>query len=217
MIKVPSARVLVGVPSGDRLCAETAMDIAMLVSFSRPVIAGLLNAQHSCIDHNHNDLVEQSHKINATHIMFIDSDQRFPEDALAVLLNHRKDIVGATYRIRNPPHSLITAPVDPTQPRKGLREEKWITSGCMLVNSRVFDAIEYPWFRHTYGKSTAEFQGGDKNFCLKAVGMGGFKCWVDHDLSRRVEHICGNFPLPYPDDDEIILPHPLNDQNVIPT
>ena len=53
-------------------------------------------------------------KYNAEHIMWLDSDMTFPEDVIVRLLEHKKNVVCATYSKRVPPfHPTAFADIDP--------------------------------------------------------------------------------------------------------
>ena len=47
-------------------------------------------------------LVDQALDTSCTHIMWIDSDMKFPPDTLQILLSYKKDIVAGNYSTRVP-------------------------------------------------------------------------------------------------------------------
>jgi hypothetical protein len=130
-----------------------------------------------------------------THVMFIDTDMRFPPETIVGLIERDKDIIGANYRHR-------TVNVDSTA--RGL-DDKWVDSagktgieevlhtgtGMLLIKRHVFEKMKKPWFETTYRQKQNDWMGEDVYFCTMAR-VQGFKVWVDHDLSQDVNHT-GNF------------------------
>ena len=146
--------------------------------------------QDTYCDRGHNQIAADALETQADAVLFLDSDQEFPPDTLDRLVARNKDIVGATYRFRQPPFALMG------EEGQGLVEREFIPSGVMLVRRKVFETISYPWFPNIYGKKPSDFVGSDVSFCRKARGLGGFKIWCDYDLSRQVTHIA-SIPLTF--------------------
>ena len=69
----------------------------------RKVRVDLVGMISSNLPHNRSRCVERAFKLQATHILWLDTDMRFPPDTLFRLLGRKKPIVGANYRARNPP------------------------------------------------------------------------------------------------------------------
>ena len=90
-------------------------------------------------------------------------------------------------------------------PPKGLIECDGVPCGCLLVNRRVFDAMETPWFKWNENVTAGE----DFYFCRKAQEA-GFKILADPSVVcghisqyiRSIEHFhawASNGPFPWPD------------------
>jgi hypothetical protein len=196
-VEVASVKIYVGMPCGETIQSRTAICLVALVASSR--IHRLNLHMDTYCDRGHNSIVSHALETGADAIMFIDSDQEFPADALNRLEAHNLPVVGATYRKRQPPHDLmglwpggepyIGTPV-------GFQEVQWIPSGLMLVRREVFEKTPYPWFGNLYGKKPEEFVGSDIAFCRKARALGGYKVHCDFDLSRQVTHLA-QVPLTY--------------------
>jgi GT2 family glycosyltransferase len=128
----------------------------------------------------------------ATHLLWIDSDMRFPPDSLARLLNHDKPIVAANYTTRRPPY-LPTAETKNgflfTSPDSdGLVEVSHCGMGLMLVDTEVMRTIGEPFFAIGFNPKDKQYVGEDFYFCKKARDH-GFKVYVDQGLSKEVRHV----------------------------
>lgn len=78
----------------------------------------------------------------------IDSDIVFNEDLLEMLLSHKKEIIGAVYRVKQ---NRIAAACVPIEDKKieinnGLQEMRYLSAGCMLINMSVIMELvsKYP-------------------------------------------------------------------------
>jgi hypothetical protein len=153
--------------------------------------AGMLPvATSGCyVESNRNALVNYflDSSIPFTHILWIDTDMQFPEDALLRLLAHDKDIVGANYRTRTPPYSCagIYERGDSVTMTAGLHRMVQIPTGLLLVKFDVFKKLPFPWFKESHSKTEAR---DDVYFCHLARAK-GYEIWCDNDLTKEVVHI----------------------------
>ena len=176
-------KVFVGMPCSETIMTRTAICLTGLTV--SPNIGALVLQMDTYCDRNHNLLAQGMLDMpDMDAILFVDSDQEFPVSALDRLVAHKRDIVGAAYRGRQPPHQMMP----PNEDRTGLKEREWIPSGLMLVRRRVFETISFPWFPNISGKRPEDFVGSDVVFCRKARAA-GFKIWCDYELSREVTHL----------------------------
>jgi len=113
-----------------------------------------------------------------SHILFIDSDMRFPQDMISRLLAHDLDIVatncarrrmptGPTAQIykENGDRELVWSMPDST----GLQEVGSVGMGVMMIKAGVFKALSEPWYETPWRHD--------------------FKIWIDHDVSKEIGHI----------------------------
>jgi hypothetical protein len=134
---------------------------------------------------------------NCTHILFIDSDMRFPQDMIGRLLKHDLDIVATNCARRRMP----TGPTAQLYKENGERELVWtmpestglqevgsVGMGVMLIKANVFKALAEPWFETPWRVDKRGYIGEDVYFCQKAAAA-GFKIWIDHDVSKEIGHI----------------------------
>lgn len=144
------------------------------------------------LDKARNDLAMHAIKTEATHILWLDCDMKFPQESLMQLIAHGKEIVGCNYPHRRFPikhtafksvsrdgeeHTMLRT----TPQSTGLEEVDALGFGMLLMQTSVLKDIEYPWFR------VDEVFGEDVFFCNRAKDA-GHTVWVDHDLSKQIVH-----------------------------
>lgn len=180
-----------------------AFDLANLVGHSgatiRDLEIGIYTSLGTLIIDQRCNLAKEALKEKADWILWIDSDMRFPKDALSRLLAHDKPIVAANYVTRSIPVEPISFNFTgsawvrvPTLPHsKGLEQVTGTGMGLMLTKASIFPELEMPWFHVAYSTVNQTFHGEDMFFCQKA-GAKGYPTLIDHDLSKQVKHI-GNF------------------------
>lgn len=132
-----------------------------------------------------------------SHILFIDSDMRFPQDMISRLLAHDVDIVATNCARRRMP----TGPTAQIYKENGERELVWtmpdstglqevgsVGMGVMLIKAGVFKALSEPWYETPWRTDKRGYIGEDVFFCNKARDA-GFKIWIDHDVSKEIGHV----------------------------
>jgi hypothetical protein len=175
--------------------------IANMTLVSHATSAGILgaicNTQFSNISNARNMLVREVKNKGGdpcTHLLWIDSDQLIPGDALKVLLSHDLPFVGAFYSTRVPPYRVAGRLLnDDDWSKGGLSPARCMPGGCCLVKMSVYDAMDAPWYTEHYEKESVTeknpfgFVAEDENFSRRTIAMGlGPVC--DVDLSYRVGH-----------------------------
>lgn len=132
-----------------------------------------------------------------SHVLFIDSDMRFPQDMISRLLAHDLDIVAtncARRRIPTGPTAQIYKPDGEreliwTMPDSaGLQEVHSVGMGVMMIKSSVFKALAEPWYETPWRHDKRGYIGEDVYFCRKARDA-GFKILIDHDVSKEIGHV----------------------------
>ena len=140
----------------------------------------------SNISDQRNKLVRMAQEYKADYVLFIDSDMMFPKDALARLMAHDRDIVGATYCKRAPPFDIIGKTVSGDMPCSGLVEAEWLPAGMLLIRASIFERMAFPWFYESY--VDGDIHSEDANFCDDAR-KAGLSVWLDCDLSFELAHL----------------------------
>jgi hypothetical protein len=188
-------RLAIGLPCQDQVHAGFALDLARMTG----VLGELSDLEYTLIQNRGTiipqqraTLVRAAQEYQATHILFLDSDMRFPRDLVPRLLSRDEPIVAANYARRRHPvlptaeHTtqgyLFTPPAS-----AGLVEVTQCGMGVMLIEMRVFDAIAEPWFHLGYTPSTREYVGEDFYFCKRARDA-GFQILIDQAISHEIKH-----------------------------
>lgn len=140
-------------------------------------------------------IVRRARECGCSHILWLDSDMRFPKDTLLRLLKIGGDVAAAGYVTRREPHYPTTwggMGTDRPLPLYGGTEADAVGMGVMLTRTSVFAAVEEPWFDLGYTRhpSTGRwfFEGEDMAFCRKLYAR-GFHLFIDPILTREVRHI----------------------------
>lgn len=156
------------------------------------------NARGSILPTLRSNIVDSGFKEEATHVLFLDSDQTFPDFVAERLLLARKDIVGCNIATKQFP-STPTArkavpgkvggePVYTTDQSPEYQRVDWLGFGVILVSMAVFRRVPQPWFPMVWRPEIEKYQGEDWSFC-EAAKKAGFQIWVDHHLSLRIGHL----------------------------
>ena len=208
-LRLTRPHVVVGIPSMSIWHADFAMDLLqmVIVSMATPNALGepkvdvsIDNHKGSILPLQRTQLVKNSIGKGATHILFVDTDMRFPAETLVRLLDHGKDIVACNCVTKRIP-AVPTARLDngtwegevlqpPEQWTADMDElvEVWrVGTGVMLIRLDVFRKIEEPWFPIEFSEEHQLYRGEDWSFCQKAHDA-GFKLYVDVPLSYSIQH-----------------------------
>jgi len=195
-------KVMIAVPCGDLVHAQFAQDLALLMGYTtlvRPQMeVHLAFLRGTYLPRARAGLVKWAEERQATHILWLDADMRFPKDALLRLIQRDKAIVGANYPTRTSPiiPTATDTNRDPIFGGDGLMEATMMGFGCLLTDIEVFRAIGKPYFALGYSPAMDDYSGEDHFFCEKAR-KAGYQLLVDAGLSEEVIHL-GTFPFGMP-------------------
>ena len=196
-------RVYIAFPCHGFVAPETAHSLFMLglhLGQDPPMKwIGFQRYSSSNLSHSRAWLATDAKERGATHILWIDSDMKFPRDALHRLLARNEAIVGCNYTRRAPPYTpsaldLDEKPIYTRGDSVGLEAAGILGFGLLLTSADVFDKLSHPWFA----------QLDDDGYCTedvvwcRKVRDAGLTIWLDHDLSREVAHI-GSVAFTYAD------------------
>lgn len=196
-MKEAPPKVLIALPCQDQCNSWFAYDLARLVGYSIAagvqVNVGLLKTAY--LPSSRSLLAEMGLRAQTSHILWVDSDMRFPKDALVRLLKHNEAIVAASYSMRRMPLGPVAykgydqrEPVYVPNDATGLIRVGMVGMGLMLTETRVFDVMPKPWFANPYRPDLDDFEGEDVWFCRHAVQQ-GFHVMVDQELTRETGHL----------------------------
>ncbi len=205
--------VTVAIPSGHDVKAYFAHDLAQMMihtalHYLKPGNLSSLNLAWQVGTYIHEArqvLASTAISVGTDYTLFIDSDMRFPQDALLKLLLHGKAMVGTNYSSRTFPAKFVGIKRVTNQETSeageklrtgldstGLESVDALGFGFMLIRHDVFAALpdpqESPWFWFDFIKGSPSNIGEDVHFC-NLVREYGFEIFVDHDLSKQIVHI----------------------------
>ncbi len=192
-------RIVIGVPShGDWKAgfgiALSQMCMATLKHGDKEV--SVVGSIGSMLSKQRHDLVMAARAQEATHLLFLDSDIIFPDDALDQLLFSDKPVVGASYPTKTIPSMPTTRKwknnrwefVFTNKKSEDLERVDRLPTGCLLVEMGVFEQIRQPWFEFTWTGEEDLYQGEDWGFCER-IEEAGIEMYVDHNLTKEIGHI----------------------------
>jgi len=154
-------------------------------------------SQGTLIANQRAELCLDAMREKCTHVLFIDSDMRFPQDMIERLLQHDVDIVATNCARRRMPTGPTAQLYKENGERElvytmpettGLQEVGSVGMGVMLIKANVFAKLAEPWFETPWRHDKRGYIGEDVFFCKKAREA-GFKIWIDHDVSKEIGHI----------------------------
>ena len=192
--------IAVCTPARDMVHTMYSYDLVNMVAYhtiNTEDAVSLKISQGTLIANQRAELSLDAMQEGCTHILFIDSDMRFPQDMIGRLLKHDLDIVATNCARRRMP----TGPTAQLYKENGERELVWtmpestglqevgsVGMGVMLIKREVFEALAEPWFETPWRHDKRGYIGEDVYFCQKAAAA-GFKIWIDHDVSKEIGHI----------------------------
>lgn len=207
-----AVRVAIAVPCGDDVKAEFAFSLASMINHVHTdnipglEVLGVMHWRTAMLPDSRNILAQKAVEGDFTHILWIDSDMKFPHDMLGRLLRHRVAFVGINASMRRPPfRTTATIGKDEllvtNRHSTGLEKVERVGMGVVMHEVAVLKKIRRrPWFSFEYIPRKGIHRGEDYYFC-KRVRNAGFQLWVDQDVSKDVGHV-GEFAY-YPVRDEV--------------
>jgi hypothetical protein len=198
---------MIAVPSTQSWEADFGMSLVFLSTYAaangklgeKEIHYRIHNKRGSILANMREDLVRTALEGDATHLLFIDSDQTFPRDLLHRLLAHGKQVVAANIATKMLPSSTTARRKDGTKkgemvltvPGGEILEEVWrVGTGIMLIDLNLFkrEGMGEPWFSQRWDGEESHFIGEDWGFCEK-LEAAGVRIWVDHAVSWDVGHV----------------------------
>jgi len=200
-------KVAVCVPCRDTVMSGFAFDMARLTAFDAQNRDGelqLLQMPGTLIFTQREKLAEEALEWGADAILYIDSDMRFPADALNVLLSRDVPIIGVNATTRREPvvPTAMNLHLDKmkqegnvrqvwtkieSRGKVGIEQVTAVGFGVTLIRKEVFEKIPKPWFDVIW-TDHGNVIGEDVAFCVKAMEQ-DIPVFVDHDLSLHIGHI----------------------------
>jgi len=136
--------------------------------------------------------------------LFLDSGNTLTKEQFEKMKGYDVDIISAAYHPRGNndcwcagyakfEKDLITKDYLPSTMTGMVDDIDIVGAGALYVKRKVFEELEYPWFRHEwvrFTKNDVEYQcqtGEDFGFCLLAKGA-GYKIHIDCDIVSQHYH-----------------------------
>lgn len=204
---VPQRMIAISLPSHEMVPVLFAYDAMRMAAISAAslIVDGVTDITHNIvlgtyIQQARQDLVDIALAQGATHMLWMDTDHRFPKDALIQLLNRNVDMVGINYANRKVPPGFVAykhvgwdgepsekCVTDETT--SGLEPVDALGFGLVLMRTSIIRNIgPKPWFEVYYDTEHNRIVGEDCYFCKK-VRDAGYEIYVDHDLSKECSHL----------------------------
>ena len=198
-------KVAIGIPYYRTVEGPTLLSCMGLMAASAGKVGLLPIGTDGCyIEDNRNGCIQYALNtgIDFDWFLWIDGDMIFPNEALLRLLSHDKDIVGANYRQRTPPHAFVGVYADGRDTHlmePGLHRMIQMPTGFLLTRFDIYRKMPYPWFKPGLHSEPRD----DVYFC-RTAGARGYEVWCDHDLTREVRHIATQ-QIPWFTPDQIVV------------
>lgn len=154
--------------------------------------------QSSTLQMGRETLVKRGLANGATHLLFLDDDHTFPADTLLWLLKRNLPVVAANYvrrMVGGGPVTIGTSnqPVYTRPESSGLQRVRFSGLGVAMIHADVFRQVPEPWFDFEWGQDpeTGEWiiVRSEDVYMFDKLAEHGFYPYIDHDLSKHVEHI----------------------------
>lgn len=203
----PGLRILVCTPVyGDTVKRGYAHSLAQAMAFFAQAKSDvekhidLTMVYSSNLVENRHMLVSRAFQFEATHLLFVDADMKFPPDAIVRMVNHHLPIVAINYAKKEPearPTAYIetdeyVGPCFTQEQHTGLQAVSSCGFGLMLIEMEVLQKLDMPLFQFSQcGQDNAKTETEDVFFCRKARDA-GYDIVIDHDLSKQCAHL-GDF------------------------
>lgn len=200
--KARMPKVCLGIPNTGQIEMETAHCLMAMNNYMISKYHGtgfdlcLLTIDGTIIPQSRIGIVEEALRMNATHVLWIDSDMTFPRETMERLLSHQLPAVGANYSQRKRPCKPTAANEDGNwiydEGQDGLEEVKFLGHGVCLVETAVYEAMHQPWYMNEWierADGSGHVMGEDVFFFRELKAQLDVSPVLDHVLSRKVSHL----------------------------
>lgn len=194
------------IPSTGRWEADFGISLMMLVAdFSREVEGfdhqnlRIFHKQGSILPRMRQELLQRALDVGCTHVLWLDTDQKYPPNTIRQLLRAGRPVVGCNIATKSFPSYPTARYKDGmklcytthAKAKLGLVEQVWrLGTGILLMDLQTFRErnVPKPWFGMRWLEEKEDFQGEDWWLCSR-LEEAGIPIFVDHKLSWVVYHI----------------------------
>lgn len=194
------ASVAVCIPAGDQVATFFAYDLTRMMSWTAlncptTIEMKIIIQTGSLIPRQRENLVDLVlDQTECTHILFLDSDMRFPKDLIPRFLQHNAPAVCASYTERNPPFRPVAFPNSKnygervwTYPHStGTERIEACGFGVILLQTEMLRKLKKPRFLVGY---TPNGHIGEDIYFFLQMQAAGIPLLLDHDVTKEVAHI----------------------------
>lgn len=203
-------KIKILIPTHEKVDALFAFDLAELMAYTAAAMPegtqlGMEMNIGTYIHQSRTELLQAALEEGATHVLWLDSDMRFPASALLKLLSNNVPIVGINYPKRRMPPEFVALKKIPWEDDEvgevlvtndettGLVEVDGLGFGCVLMDTSVLanlpDPQHDPWF--WFDKTPAGRTIGEDIYFCKFMLQDRLnqRIFVDQDLSRDCGHL----------------------------
>ncbi len=182
---------------------KTVLSLANLIAFTKHEVCTVVATEGYTTAEGRSYCVIQALKEGCTHLLFIDDDMVFPKETLDILLETGKEIVGVNSHSRVLPisttvgmmnekgeymHPDLHSAYEMKMPDE-LFEAFFVGAGVLLIDMKVFEKLERPYFAFEANEDGKVIKGEDGFFCEKAR-KAGIGVWCEPRI--EIGHI-GNY------------------------
>jgi len=192
-------RIGIGIPTYDTWKAAMALSLIGALNRLQGIEYSIIARKGCYLDILREECVQTALELKCDRLVFVDTDMMFPPEAIAQLLEAKKDIIGAAYnqkglplrstvRLSDGKDAFLEGVPVPTQPFKCAA----VATGLMAINMhRLTDNMAPPYFAYESAqrlKLAAKLgRGGeDVAFCVRAAEC-GLEVWCDPTIP--VKHL----------------------------
>ena len=181
-------------PTNRGIKPKTVLSLLRIIDTTKYDFHFIVASEGYTIAENRIYIATQALKAKCDYLLFIDDDMVFPENTLTQLLSHKKDVVGVVAHSRALPLMPVVEFFDEQEVSltdrlmgnwnipKVLFKVKMVGGGVVLIDLKVFEKIEKPWFFMTQHEFGMTKMGEDAWFC-KQVREKDMEIWCDPTLS----------------------------------
>lgn len=197
--------VTIGIACTDMITADFGLSLASLIADFHDPIPGwegqeirVHKQEGSLLQNQREDIMRTAIEKGCSHLLFLDSDQYFPSNALRRLLAWHKPVVACNIPVKRFPSCPTARAVDEKDTKgrviytfawsKGLERAWRVGTGIMLIDLSVIKPIPEPWFPTVWKPDLKQFQGEDWGFCT-ILEQHKIKIYIDHGLSWEIGHV----------------------------
>jgi hypothetical protein len=193
------------VPSMDTWLADFALSVISMHQLlhyhplSSDFKHNLINERGSLITYQRENMADRAIASEATHILWLDSDMKFPPNLIHRLFKHDLPMVACNYVKRIIPampnsKDMNGKLIATNRDSHGLVEAESAGFGAVLMKTQVLKEMPKPWFDLVWLDKKAEdgrqeLMGEDVFFFRKMRHFTDHKLFIDHDASQHVSHI----------------------------